>query len=380
MKPPMWKYVDAGNPGELADTLQRWRCDMPGLGVLALVSEYTQDMVPTLQQLANQQALPLAGAVVPGLIAGGELKKSGVLLVAHDAATPQTMVPLQFSAEGVENGAVADLAAFIEEHASEQGGDTLLLFIDAMTPGIGALLDDLYLEIGNRVLYAGTSVGSESFKPERCLFDNTSFVANALLAMLLPENPGASLAHRYCKAMPLGIATGASANRIAFIDGRPAFDVYRELIAETHGVELTQDNFYQYAVHFPLALHLAEGEPLVRIAVSVDDLGRLYCVGDVPESSLLVLVEAANPESFDTAREIAASLRVNAPAAALTFYCAGRLLHHGGEAAAKELSELQSALEPAPVFGALSLGEIANYHGQGYPRFHNATIVALPWH
>jgi Na+/H+ antiporter NhaD/arsenite permease-like protein len=40
---------------------------------------------------------------------------------------------------------------------------------------------------------------------------------------------------------------------------------------------------------------------------------------------------------------------------------------------------LADALAPAPVFGALSLGEIANYAGQGYPRFHNATIVALPW-
>jgi hypothetical protein len=37
------------------------------------------------------------------------------------------------------------------------------------------------------------------------------------------------------------------------------------------------------------------------------------------------------------------------------------------------------ALAPAQLFGALSLGEIANGQGEGYPRFHNATLVERPW-
>jgi hypothetical protein len=322
--------------------------------------------------------LPLAGAIVPGLIAGGEFKKSGVLLAAHDASVPQAIIPLR---RGVEHpgGGAAELAAFVEAHACENGDDTLLLFIDAMTPDIASLLDNLYLHVGNRVRYAGANVGSESFRPVPCLFDNTAFVEGAALALMLPRHPGACLAHRYCKTTPLCVATGASGNRIAFIDGRPAFEAYRELVAQAHGVELTRENFYRHAVHFPLALHLAEGEPLVRIPVSADEQGCLHCVGEVPEASLLSVVEAANPESNETAREIAGRMQQHAMAATLAFYCAGRLLHHGEDAATRELRELQSALAPVPLFGALSLGEIANHQGQGYPRFHNATIVALPW-
>jgi hypothetical protein len=37
------------------------------------------------------------------------------------------------------------------------------------------------------------------------------------------------------------------------------------------------------------------------------------------------------------------------------------------------------ALAPAPLFGALSLGEVTNDHGEGHPRFHNATLVEMPW-
>lgn len=376
----MWKYFDNPAPLELENMLQAWQSEKPGLGLLALCSERSADAVPLLQQLANRQALPLAGAVVPGLVADGELKPHGVLLAALDAAIPQALIPLPQGADGTDYNAIGELAAFVEAHAGEDGEDTLLLFIDALTPDIATLLDKLFLLIGNRVRYAGTNVGSESFRPIPCLYDNTTFAAGAALAMLLPRHPGAAIAHRYCKSTPLSVATGASGNRIAFIDGRPAFEVYRELIASTHGVELTRENFYQHAVHFPLALHLAEGEPLVRIAVASDENGCLSCIGEIPEASLLSVVEAANPDSKETVREIADRLHPHSSAAAMTFYCAGRMLHRGMAATASELGELQSALAPARIFGALSLGEIANYHGQGYPRFHNATIVALPWY
>ncbi len=379
MKPLLWTYLESAEPAALAATFEAWRLQQPSLGVLALASEQEPGAVAALQQAANEAALPLAGAVVPGLFANGGFRRKGVLLLALDTAVPLAVVPLARGGEGTDDAAVAELAAFVDQHADETGADTLLLLIDASMPDIGSLLDRLYLAVGNQVRYAGANVGSERFEPLPSVFDNTRFVQGAALALMLPRHPGAALAHRYCRTTSLCVATGTQGNRIAVIDGRPAFEVYQELIAEAHDVELSRENFYQHAVHFPLALHLAEGEPLVRIAVSVGDDGSLLCAGEVPEFSLLHVVEAAHPDSPETALAVAAELRGHDPAAVLTFYCAGRLLHHGDTAAVTELAELGHSLAPAPIFGALSLGEIANYRGQGYPRFHNATVVALPW-
>ncbi|HMA11591.1 MAG TPA: FIST C-terminal domain-containing protein [Steroidobacteraceae bacterium] len=378
MNPVLWTYLAAADTAAIITTFQAWRTQRPSLGILALASEHEPGAVAALQQAASQTALPLAGAVVPGLIVEGEIKRHGVLLLALDGA-PQAIVPLARGGVGTDEAAVAELAAFIDTHAGEEGSDTLLLLIDAMTPDVGSLLDRLYLDVGNRVSYAGANVGSETFKPVPCLFDNTRFVQGAALALILRQHPGAVLAHGYSRTTALCVATGTVGNRIAVINGQPAFEVYRELIAATHGVDLNRENFYQYAVRYPLALHLAEGEPLVRIAVAVDDDGSLHCVGEVPESSLLYVVEAPRPDSLETARAVAAGIRAHAPAAVLAFYCAGRLMHHGEAAAARELCALRDELAPAPQFGALSLGEVANYQGQGYPRFHNATLVALPW-
>jgi hypothetical protein len=379
MKPPVWIYLESVDAGTIAARFREWRDQQPDIGILALASEHQPGAVAALQQAAGQAGLPLAGAVVPGLIVGSSIRRQGVLLLALDAATPQRIVPLPRCGDTTDDAAVADLAAFVETHATKNGSGTLLLFFDAMTPDISSLLDRLYLDVGNQVRYAGSNIGSETFQPVPCLFDNTRFVGNAALALMLPHHPGAVLAHRYGTTAPLSMATGTHGNRIASIDGVPAFEAYQKLVADTHGVALTRENFYQHAVHFPLALHLAEGEPLVRIAVAVDDDGSLYCVGEVPEAALLSIVEAPPPGCRETAQAVAAGVCAHEPAAVLAFYCAGRHLHQGEAAAAVELAVLRDAMAPAPVFGALSLGEIANHGGHGYPRFHNAALVALPW-
>lgn len=380
MSPVLWKYFESANDADIASTFQDWRKQQPGLGILALVSEHGADAaVASLQTAANMAALPLAGAVVPGLIIEGHFCRNGVLLLALDSKVQQTIVPLRRDGKSPDETAAIDLAAFVETHADIDGADTLLLFFDALTPNIASLLDNLYLAVGDRVRYAGSNAGSETFKPVHCLFNNTTFIQDGVLALLLPKHPGAALAHRYCGTAPLCIATGASGNRIDSIDGQPAFDRYRKLVADAHGVELTRENFYQHAVRYPLALHLADGEDLVRIAVAVQDDGSLYCVGEVPQSALLSVLEAAPRGNAETAQEVAAAVRAHNPATVLAFYCAGRLLFQGKEAAAKELAALTEAFAPATLFGALSLGEVGNARNGGYPRFHNATIVGLPW-
>ena len=49
-------------------------------------------------------------------------------------------------------------------------------------------------------------------------------------------------------------ATATEGNRIATLEWRPAFEVYQEIIKAQFGIELTRDNFYQYAVHYPFGI------------------------------------------------------------------------------------------------------------------------------
>lgn len=177
-------------------------------------------------------------------------------------------------------------------------------------------------------------------------------------------------------------ATSTAGNRIAMIDWRPAFAVYQEIIKANYGIELSRANFYQYAVHFPFGILCANGEVVVRIPVAVAEDDSLFCVGEVPENAMLVLLKAPSAGENGCIRRLAGKLHAangdvkNAPL--LTFYCAGRRMHLG-EAAASELAELYADSGAATMAGALSLGEIGSTVRRGYPLFHNATLVSMPW-
>lgn len=380
MNPMPWRYLDTVTRLGIAAIFQAWLEQPLRIGVFALVCEQEPDAVSMLQQLAAEVGVPLSGAVVPGLIVDACVQRKGVLLLALDAATPKRIVRLPHEGNRTLDSAVRELAGFVETHANEDGRDTLLLFVDAMMPDEASVLDRLYLDIGDLVSYVGTSVGSKTFKPVPCLFDNETFAQDAVLALLLPQHPGAVLAHHYCGNAFLRVATATDGNRISAIDGLPAFDVYRELMESIYDFRLTQENFYQYAVHYPFAIHLAEGEPLVRIPVAVEDDGAIFCVGEVPENAMLGIVEAIPAGNMSAAREVASGAQPLIENTALMFYCAGRFMHLGEAAAQAELAVLAQGLAPKALFGALSLGEIGSGRLHGYPLFHNTTIVVLPWH
>ncbi|HRD50583.1 MAG: FIST C-terminal domain-containing protein [Candidatus Competibacter sp.] len=380
MQPTQWKYFDTLVRQDIAAILETWRehQHQAGTGVFALVCEQEREAVALLQQVAAALSMPLMGAVVPGLVAEARFWRRGILLVAFDAATPRRIVPLPHVENRTTDSAVESLADFVATHADENGDDTLLLLVDAMIPDLTSLLDRLYLEIGDQVNYAGTCVGSETFQSVPCLFDNEVLVEGAAFALLLRQHPGATLAHHYRGDEALWVATATTGSHVDAIDGKPAFEVYRELMASEYGIDLDRENFYRYAVHFPFALNRAQGESLVRIPVKVEPDGSVYCSGEVPENALLSVVRAVAPGSLKTAHEVGEGVRSRAASGVLAFYCAGRLMHLDEDAATAELSALVRELAPAPLFGALCLGEIGSGRRQ-YPAFHNATIMALPW-
>lgn len=382
MQPTEWQYRPDLSLEAIETTLQHFQDRLPGVevGVFALVCEQEGDAaVAVLQKAASDARLPLIGAVVPGLIVGAKFQRQGVLLSAFAATTPRRIFDFSYHDQHVTDLALAALSDFIAQHANEDGADTLFLLVDAMIPKITSILDQLYLDIGDQVSYVGTCVGSETFQAVPCLFDNQSFVEAGVYALVFRQHPGAALAHHYRGNESLWVATATAGSYVKSIDGRPAFEVYQQLMASEYGIALDRENFYRYAVHFPFALNRAHGQSIVRIPVLVEEDGSVYCSGEVPENALLSVVRAITPGSLETVQEIGAWIRSHtAENSVLVFYCAGRLMHLGAEAGAAELTALVEELAPTPLFGALSLGEIGSGR-RHYPALHNAMVVALPW-
>jgi len=357
--------------------LTAWREQYPQMGVMAFLPENEQSRLATIQGLFRDHAIPLVGAIFPAIIVKGRFHADGILLYCFDKM-PRYLLQEGLAQEGKALAAACSTLA--GEIAGQLGEDdestSLFLLFDAMLPHIGQILEELYQELADQVHYMGINAGSESFQPMSCLFDDERLIQNGLLALLLPAHDSASLEHGYRVPEHLVAATSTEGNRIISIDWRPAFEVYAERVKAQYGVAITAENFYQCAVHFPFGIIRADSEVLVRIPVALMEDGSLFCVGEIPPNAVLTLLEAPQADSAHTAALLAGHF--TAPPgddALLTFYCAGRRLHLGSEAAQAELQTLGTRLNDARLYGALSLGEIGSSQRGGYPLFHNAALV-----
>lgn len=372
--------LEAGRAGQVLDA---WRAEMPLAGVLALLAEADKDKLPLLQAACRDRGIELAGAIFPALVVDQQFVGTGAWLLPFPVMPPVFLLPeLNAGEQPALARMVAAVRAGLQELPADSAKPTLFLLFDGMLPNVASLLDDLYLDIANRVDYAGVNAGSETFQPMPCLFDAEQVIGNGVLGLLLSGNAGAVLEHGFSSPERAMSATSTAGNRIAMIDWRPAFAVYQEIIKANYGIELSRANFYQYAVHFPFGILCANGEVVVRIPVAVAEDDSLFCVGEVPENAMLVLLKAPSAGENGCIRRLAGKLHAangdvkDAPL--LTFYCAGRRMHLG-EAAASELAELYADSGAATMAGALSLGEIGSTVRRGYPLFHNATLVSMPW-
>lgn len=367
--------------GVLGELLADWQATWPQMGVFALLPEAEKERLPVLQAACRQRDIPLVGAIFPALVEAGGLSAQGAWLLRLDARVPTALLPdLAAAADPVATIADA-VEPFLEGEVAEAERPTLFMVFDAMVGNISTLLDGLYLRLADGVRYAGVNAGSETFQPMPCLFDGERVVGGGVLCLLLPGRTGTLLEHGYPAPAHVLNATSTEGNRIISIDWRPAFTVYQEIVGREYGVDLTPENFYQYACHFPFGILRADGEVVVRIPVALAEDGSLFCVGEVPANTMLVLLSAPTAEASGCVDSLAGALLTAGMAAnspLLAFYCAGRRMHLG-DGADRELAALAGRTAAAPLAGALSLGEIGCSKVWGYPMFHNATLVCRPW-
>jgi hypothetical protein len=136
-------------------------------------------------------------------------------------------------------------------------------------------------------------------------------------------------------------------------------------------------------VHFPFGILRAGGDVVVRIPVALADDGSLYCVGEIPENAMLVLLQAPSAGENGCIARLADNLRASLGSrkggGMLSFYCAGRRMHLGDGAEVELVELFKTAGVQRAMAGALSLGEIGSTVRRGYPMFHNASAGVFAW-
>lgn len=366
------RFFEAADPA-----LVHWLDQHAGTVVHCLLAQADADFVPELQACCCDRRIQLYGALFPSLIVDDTIQSHGLWLGISPTGAVSVLIPLKpdISAEAQAGQIAATLHPYLAQWPS--GSPTLFLTLDGTQPRIGSLCDALYLQLSDRVNYAGTCAGTDRFEVTPCLFDQDRFIAHGAWCCLLPGQRFGLLHHGYRLREQTMLVTSSTGNCITQIDWRPAFEVYRALAEPRLGRPVGPEEVLKVGVCFPFGLARLHHEPVLRIPVRVDEQGGLHCIGEVPEHAVLALLEA--PDSPErSATTLASRLREGHPVEShfdvTLFYCMGRSLSFGSQVE-KELALLRRESGAHHLVGALSLGEISSADRHHFPVFHNGAIL-----
>ncbi len=208
-------------------------------------------------------------------------------------------------------------------------------------------------------------------------------VVIAMLASRKPLGIGVQHGHRpISKPMTVTRAEGAVVQEL---DGRPAFEVWKESVRDTakrHGVDIDKipaKDMGSHLLRYEVGLVAGANEYKIRAPLSVGEKGSLNFACGLPEGAVVRVTESVEEAQIASARTAAERARkalgTERVAGALVFDCICRNLILGNRFATA-IGQIHAALDKAPLAGFETYGEIAMDLGQS-SGFHNTTTVVL---
>lgn len=289
---------------------------------------------------------------------------------------------------GSPEAAIQGLAGSLNERIPTHPHRVGILLLDAMS-GRGeeaTLLAATLLDDGDAIRLVGGAAGDDLAMQHTWVGVNEDASEDAVvLAFLHGKHPfgiGVEHGHR-ATSRPLSV-TRAAGNIVHELEGRPAWDVWREetrALATSAGIDvdaLEGDALARF--FFTHSASLASGAEIkVRAPLKRLDDGALSFACGVPEGSVVRVTDSDVGAQLASARAAAMQAREQLgehPAAgALVFDCICRKLILG-DGFSGAIETISAALGDVPVAGFETYGEIA-LDVTDHSGFHNSTTVVL---
>ena len=357
----------SGTIAGFADVLQRMAAT-PGVAALLVFACDDNGHTPdNTDAVLRALPLPVLGGVFPQIIHGTEHLARGTLVVGLSEA-PRLTVIRNLSDPALDLDAALAVAVDLEQPES-----TLFVLVDGFARRISGLIGTLFDHYGLELNYLGGGAGSLSLVQKPCILTNEGLLQDVAIIGQSAVRSGIGVAHGWNTISEPIKVTRADRNTILELNYRPAFEVYKEVVAPHAGADIRPDNFFGIAKAYPFGIRKMGAEVIVRDPLMVGEGGALVCVGEVPEGCFVHILNG-NPDSLVAAARAANALAREAYGGAGQFKvfidCVSRVLFLEDGFS----QELAAVADGTPTVGALTLGEIAN-SGRDYLEFYNKTAV-----
>ncbi|MCK4327121.1 MAG: FIST C-terminal domain-containing protein [Candidatus Diapherotrites archaeon] len=305
----------------------------------------------------------LAGCCGAGVIAGEELSKDAVVVMAMRGSPASVGIGKGISKGPHEAG--RDSVAGLKKPG------TIIFLPDGLTGNVTKVVAGAHETLGAAYRLVGGGAGDNLKFIKTYQFINDEVHSDAVVTALLGQKVGVGIAHGWTPIGEPMIVTKAKGNVVHEIDGRPALDAYKK---QFPGDRISAKGFAKFAAEHPLGMPQRTGEYLIRDPLMAEKDGSIKCVAEVPENSAVRIMQGDKQSLIAAAEQAArqAMAGVKKPGALLVFDCVSRLLFLGDDAKT-EVKAVRDIVGNVPTAGFFTFGEVGSTAGP--PMFHNKTIV-----
>jgi hypothetical protein len=341
--------------------------------------------------LASAQALA-KGAEIVGCTTGGEMTERGltrggiaVMLVASEAMVTDLGIVRGLTSTASPARVLTANFSTAQGEARQRGlaASTTFLLCDGLTGAFEPMVGEVrkYTHLHQQVVGGGAA-------------DDWELKSTLVGARGVASSDAAVALHVFGKkAVGMGVehglkpntlrmtATRTTGNVIHEIDGKSAYDVYREY-ALRQGVALDDQNRGAFFLQHPIGVYFFENLMKARAPAAVTADGSIVCYGSVPQLSSMCIVSSKPDQMIGAARraamDAASALKGTKAAGVLVIDCVCREAVLKGEFH-REIEAIREVFPNVPLAGFLSYGEAARFKGK-LDGYHNNTIVvaAIP--
>lgn len=351
-------------------------CDAGAKSVLIFASAEDQWDKNIVDPLLTRLAIPIFGGIFPQIIHEGICLTQGTLVVGLN------IIPALTILNNLSNEAELELALQTAKPVIQKS-KSLLTITDGLVENLELLTDGLYSITGIQLQTLGCGAGFSDFVQRPCLFSNRGLLVDAAIIVALPVPFYQGVAHGWQVQDGPYLVTASNGNTLEMLNYAPAYEVYKEQVEKSTGLNFSEHDFYDIAKMCPLGLESMDGDMLVRDPVRLEE-ASLVCVGNIPQNTTVYLLKG-DAENLIASAGVAANTafnefkQVNSGCSndVLVFDCISRAMFLEQEFDRELLSIVKNSEGAENIFGALTLGEIASSKHGPIDLLNKSTIVAV---
>lgn len=328
---------------------------------ILFVAEYTNF---DLKKLQNYQG-ELIGAIVPFVVFNEDFFNKG--LISCDLHEDNNLLLIK------------DLDSFSISDKSFFNSQSLVVMVDALSSSISAFLDMLFENVPENTQIIGGGAGKMTFEKEPVIFSKDGIYKDAAFIVSLKSKLNIGIENGWEYLEGPFLVTNSYKNVLKTLNFKNAFEVYKQVVEKDSNMKFSDDNFFDIAKSHPIGIIKYDKNIIVRDPIYLDDENNLVLVGDIPKNSTINILKGKtqsliNSSANATKKALSYLESPTQPHSIILFDCISRAIYLGDNFD-KELKEIKKNITPNKnLFGALTLGEIAN-NGNEYIVFYNKSCV-----